>query len=316
MTLLEQIEEVWERGAATKAIKWAVQLEQAIPKITEHKKSFREWQPLRVYLSYTTATSSKIPFSLRYLGQEVATLTVEDAGPSLKVSPKTAGINSDRFGINFCGKVDWAGPEAREFRRAFRELDPTRYFDKLKSEEHHIESEFLRHMEDPTSGKFHGTFKHIQPVMMAGFPFQFPLPISGHSGLPKLSNGNIDILARRGTGGGTKISVWELKRPKTTAHAIDQAYIYAVTLLKMLRTPAAGDFWYKNVIGFGCSVPKHLTIESVVAVSISNDRNRRLFEEKFRKFKEQNSLEIGGDVINLHVAHYTKAPLTVELLPI
>jgi hypothetical protein len=58
--------------------------------------------------------------------------------------------------------------------------------------------------------------------MLGGFPFQFPLPISGNTGVPKLTDGNIDILARRGSGKGTKISVWELKRPNTTAHAISQ----------------------------------------------------------------------------------------------
>ncbi len=73
--------------------------------------------------------------------------------------------------------------------------------------------------------------------------------------MPKPTNGNIDILARRGTGKGTKISIWELKRPQTTAHAISQAYIYSVTLLKMLRTPQSGDIWYQDIIGFGRKVP-------------------------------------------------------------
>jgi len=314
LTLLEQVEEVWERGAAKKATEWAEQLKQAIPKINEHKKAFREWHPLKVYLSYTNATSSRIPFSLRYLGQEVATLTVDCGRPFLQVTEKTAKANFERFGISFANKVDWTGPEAREFRRLFRELDPSIHCTNVKSEEHHIESELLRHMENPTSSKFNGTFKHIQPVMMAGFPFQFPLPISGHTGLPKLSNGNIDILARRGTGKGTKISVWELKRPKTTAHAISQAYIYAVTLLKMLRTPDVGDFWYQDIIGFGSKVPDNITIESVVAVNILKPKNREIFEQKVREFKASNCLEIGPwkDKINLHVAHYKKEPLSVE----
>ena len=196
----------------------------------------------------------------------------------------------------------------------FRRLNHCDYYSSVKSEEHHVESEFLRHMKNPSAKKFNGTLRGIQPVMLGGFPFQFPVPISGNSGVPKPTNGNIDILARRGTGKGTKISIWELKRPQTTAHAISQAYIYSVTLLKMLRTPQSGDIWYQDIIGFGRKVPDKLTIESVVAVSIATDRNRKLFEKKLRAFKEENPLTIGNDTINLHIAHYRKDPLTVEMV--
>jgi hypothetical protein len=173
-------------------------------------------------------------------------------------------------------------------------------------------------MKDTTRNKFNGTLRGIQPVTLGGFPFQFPVPISGCRGVPRLTKGNIDILARRGTGKGTKISVWELKRPKTTAHAISQAYIYSVTLLKMLRTHRSGDIWYRDIIGFGCKVPDKLAIESVVAVSIADDRNRKVFEDKLRAFKSETSLSVGTDTINLHIAHYRENPrenqLTVEMM--
>jgi hypothetical protein len=173
-------------------------------------------------------------------------------------------------------------------------------------------------MKNPTRNKFNGTLQGIQPVMLCGFPFQFPLPISGNTGVPKLNKGkgNIDILARRGTGKGTKISVWELKRPGTTAHAIPQAYIYAVTLLRMLRTAQSGDIWYRDIIGFGCKVPDKLTIESVVAVSIASDRKRREFEDKLRAFKSENPLTVGNDTIRLLIAHYEKNPLKVKLMEV
>jgi hypothetical protein len=62
-------------------------------------------------------------------------------------------------------------------------------------------------------------------------------------------------------------------------------------------------------------VPDKLTIESVVAVSIATDRNRKVFEDKLRAFKKgENSLTIGNDTINLHIAHYRKDPLTVEMV--
>jgi len=169
-------------------------------------------------------------------------------------------------------------------------------------------------MKDPTGNKFHGTLRGIQPVLLEGFPFQFPLPISGNSGGPKPGNGNIDILSRRGLGKGTKISIWELKRPKTTGHAIEQAYIYAVTLLKMLRTPKTGHIWYRDIIGFGTDVPDRLTVECVVAVSIATQKNRDVFEEKLKTFKENNSLLVGGDTINFFIAHYEKDSMAVTLV--
>jgi hypothetical protein len=315
VNLLEQIEHLWNQGAEAKAAGWAEKLRDARESILSAKQRFHEWYPLKLYLSYTTATKSRIDFSLRYLGQQVATLRVDASGDVyINISPLTAAVNADLCGINLIGKHPWRGAEAQQFRRHFQCLDHSEYHSSVKSEEHYIESEFLRHMKDPTGSKFNGTLRGIQPVMLGGFPFQFPVPISGNTGVPKLTKGNIDILARRGTGKGTKISVWELKRPKTTAHAISQAYIYSVTLLKMLRTRQSGDIWYRDIIGFGCKVPDKLAIESVVAVSIADDRNRREFEDKLRAFKRENSLSIGNDTINLHIAHYRKKPLTVEMM--
>jgi hypothetical protein len=301
-----------------KAAGWAEKLRYATNSIRSDKQYFRKWDPLTAYLSYTNATKSGIDFSLRYLGQQVATLRVKAGGDVfINISPKTAAVNAKLFGIELVGEHPWKRAEAQKFRRHFRGLEHPKYHSSVKIEEHHIESEFLRQMRDPTGKKFNGTLKGIQPVMIGGFPFQFPVPISGNTGLPKLTKGNIDILARRGTGKGTRISVWELKRPKTTAHAISQAYIYSVTLLKMLRTPQSGDIWYRDIIGFGRKVPAKLRIESVVAVSIASDNNRKAFEKKMRAFKRENSLSVGNDTISLHIAHYRKGPpLTVEMVEV
>jgi hypothetical protein len=311
---LEQVNHVWNQGAEAKAAGWAEKLRDAKDSIQSDKKEFRKWHPLTAYLSYTNATKSGIDFSLRYLGQQVATLRVKAGGDVfISISPKTAAVNAKLCGIKLVGEHSWRGAEAQKFRKHFRDLEHPKYHSLVK-EEHHIESEFLRHMRNPSGKKFNGTFKGIQPVMLGGFPFQFPVPISGNTGVPKLTNGNIDILARRGSGNGTKISVWELKRPKTTAHAISQAYIYSVTLLKMLRTPESGDIWYRDIIGFGRKVPAKLKIESVVAVSIASDKNRKAFEEKMRAFKSENPLSIGADTISLHIANYQKSPLRVEMM--
>lgn len=313
MNLLEQVEVLWEQGAEKKAAGWADNLKGAKKSVLFAKRQFHEWYPLKVYLCYTDAIKSRPKFSLRYLGQEVATLQVEASGVFITISAKTAEVNGKQFHITLQDKHRWSGVEAQNFRRHFQRLNHPDYHSVVK-EEHHVESEFLRNMKNPSGKKFNGTLRGIQPVMFGGFPLQFPVPISGCKGVPKLTKGNIDILARRGTGNGTKISVWELKRPGVTAHAISQAYIYSVNLLKMLRTSQSGDIWYRDIIGFGCNVPSKLTIESVVAVSIATERNRKEFEDRLRAFKSENPLSIGNDKINLHIAHYQKDSLTVEMV--
>ena len=320
MNLLKQVEHLWSKEAETKAAGWAVKLRDAKKSIQSAKQQFHEWYPLKVYLCYSDAIERNIKFSLRYLGQEVATLQAGANDVSISIPPKTAAVNTRFCGIGLTGKYPWRASESQAFRKHFRSLEHREYHDSVHSEEHHIESEFLRHMKDPAGrSKFNGTFRGIQPVTLGGLPFQFPVPISGCKGVPNFTNGNIDILARRGAGKGTRISVWELKRPwelkrrNTTGHAISQAYIYSVTLLKMLRTHQSGDIWYRDIIGFGSKVPDRLVIESVVAVSIADDRNRRAFEDKLRAFKSNNRLSIGNDTIKLYMAHYRKDPLTVEM---
>lgn len=314
MGLLEQIEDIWLKGAESKAAGWAMQIRDAKPKLIKAGKMFRERSSLQVYLSYTRATKSQIPFSLRYLGQEVAILIVDtdENDVSLQIGKKTSITNFEDFKVDLCGTYKWGGPEASGFRKHFQNLPPKSV--KGRIEEHRIEADFLREMASGTSGKFAGTFRNIQPVLLADCPFQFPLPVSGDTGIPEYTNGNIDILARRGTGKGTKISIWELKKPKVTAHAIDQAYIYAVTLLKMLRTPVTGDIWYQDIIGFGGPVPDRITIEVVTAVSIVTKHHRSRFEEKIKAFKNENCLEIGAnkDQIDFFVAHYQTDPLIVD----
>jgi len=307
MTLLQQIEGHWTNQADGIAAKWAKKLKDYEDTVRESAKKFHEWHPLHVYLSVTRAMNASISFSLRYQGQEVASLSVNGDDVHLVISSKTAENNKKYFGIiNKPGEFLWRGKDAAEFRKQFK--NPNRLNGKGRVPEHRVESEFLKQMADDTSGKFAGTLKNIQPVLWAGCPFQFPLPISGNTGVPKPGKGNIDILARRGTGKGTRISIWELKKPGTSAHAIEQAYIYSVTLIKMLRSKTWGDFWYNNVIGFKGKVPDKLSIESVVAVSIKSERNQSAFTAKLQEFKAKNSLNVGNDSIKLFVAHYQEGP--------
>lgn len=157
------------------------------------------------------------------------------------------------------------------------------------------------------------TLAGIQPVTLAGCRFQFPLPLSGNSGEPKPSRGNLDMLARRGTGRGTRLSVWELKVPDARAFPIEQAYIYAVTLINVLRS-SSGEFWFRNIFGFQGRLPRKLIVESVVAVSFTRDATKKAFEDKHRAFRKEVPLELGPDSIKLCAAYYQRNPLRIDLV--
>lgn len=315
MSLLDKIEICWTKKAEEQSVQWADKLKANKEDLQKAAKQFHEWRPLHVYLSVTRATKTGISFGLRYQGQEVASLVV-NGDVQLVISPKVAKKNSEYFGINAKGTYNWQSLDAAKFREDFKKVTPLKA---LRFPEHSVESEFLKQMAADTREKFGGTLKHIQPVLLAGCPFQFPLPISGSEGVPKPSKGNIDILARRGTGRGTKISIWELKKPDTTVHAIEQVYIYAVTLIKMLRSQHndSGRTWYQDIIGFKSDVPDQLIIEGVVAVSL-NSRQRDKFNLKLQKFKAENSLSVGNNnSINLYVAYYQEGPpMAVDIQPV
>jgi len=312
MALLDDINEVWNDETVQLANKWATQLMANKKKVKVAVTKFREWGPVHVYLSFTRATSDSLTFSLRYNGQEVASLSVSKE-VKLVISEKTARNNSKYFGFEMAGRFDWNGVKAAEFRRFFK--DPDLINKPIRVIEHKVESEFLKQMADKTVSKFSGTFKNIQPVLFAGCPFQFPLPIAGNTGSPVRKNGNIDILARRGTGKGTRISIWELKKPNTTAHAIEQAYIYAVTLIKMLQTDSA-NIWYQDIIGFKGVVPDSMTMECVLGVSLKSDKSKAAFVEKARQFTINNPMSVEFAKIKFYVAHYKESPLTVELIEV
>lgn len=312
MALIDDINKVWNEETVKLTNNWAAKLVSNKNKVLDAVTKFHEWGPIHVYLSFTRATSKSVTFSLRYNGQEVASLSVNKE-VKLVISEKTARNNSKYFGIEMAGRFTWDGSEAAKFRRFFKNPDlnnkPVRVI------EHRVESEFLKQMADKTAGKFSGTFKNIQPVLFAGCPFQFPLPIAGNTGSPVRKNGNIDILARRGTGKGTRISIWELKKPNTTAHAIEQAYIYAVTLIKMLQTDSA-SFWYQDVIGFKGDVPDSITMECVLGISLEKEKSKAAFVEKARQFTRNNTMSVGFANIKFYVANYKEHPLSVELIEV
>lgn len=259
------------------------------------KKKFHRWMPLRMYVSVTKTKPGKCAeFSVRFYGQEVARLLVNNEKAILKLSGHNKR-NKKWFGQNLSDKdYDWKGEEAKEFRAYFKKRaaffhgEPT-----VRSPEHRIESKFIIEM-CKGSGKFGISGLKIQPVMLAKkFPLQIPIPISANTGRPNPGNGYIDILARRrGIGNKTRLSIWELKKPHAYQHAASQAYIYAYTILHIIRNTKRGSEWYK-LFGFTLPVPGALKIDAVVAITsdqLSKYNKEKAWLEKKRLLPDRERL--------------------------
>lgn len=285
---------------------WLRALEQGKEIIKQARKQFHQWNPLRVYVSVTKVRSSKsrVLFSLRFFGQEVAELVVKTGEVKLRLIKRHSKQNIECFNRPpMVGDFEWNGQVAREFRSYFKKKAQSSSGkpEEVRSIEHRVESKFIKEM-IKGSGKFGVAGLEIQPVTIAGCPLQFPVPISASTGMPNNKGyGNIDILARhRGNDNRTRLSVWELKKPNTYNHPASQAYIYAITLLHILRHTKNGSRWYAL---FGCKrpIPKSLEIEAVVA--ITEDKQKRFNKEK-AVLQKDTSFDIDGDRIRLYVAYY------------
>jgi hypothetical protein len=309
-----QVTEMWEKNKAhfeRKLDGWLRAIKESQSLLRDARTQFHQWGPLRVYVSVAKAASRSRPvFSLRFFGQEVAELLVKDSGITLRLK-RHSEKNLRCFQ---CPRADgdyrWHGPEAVAFRRHFKDLaSSTGGKPKVQSPEHRVEAKFLQEMLKG-SGKFGVPDLRIQPVMIGACPLQFPLPISASSGCPKEGNGHIDILARRlGAGNKRRLSVWELKKPETYGQAASQAYIYARTLLHVLRDTKNGQEWYK-VFGYKGQLPRSLELEAVVA--ITRDQEGQFITEK-KELDKSTSFVIGGDSIRLYAAYYIEEGQSIRL---
>lgn len=295
----------------TRISDWADRIEKNKTVIQNAKKLFQKWRPLRFYTSVTkTKGISSVVFSVRFYGQEIAELYIKNDITTLVISKQISGKNKDYFGLSLKpGKYDWKHDnEAILFRKHFKQLIASTPNIKTGIPEHHVESVIISEMEKKLKTKFGGAFSDIQPVTIESFPFQMPLPISASSGKPAYSDGKIDILARRRCSDGkVRISVWELKKPRTFAKALDQVYIYSVCLSHLLRS-SAGKRWYK-IFGFNRPLPEKLEIEAVVVVT--SDQKEKLHSQ-VQNFIRKNPIQIGNDLIKLSAAYYNEKTFFVE----
>jgi hypothetical protein len=293
---------------------WLDALQAGANQLILSKKEFHRWDPLGAYVSVTKAKSrAKSIFSLRFFGQEVANLTVKDKQVLLVLGKKHETRNKRWFKALSIGKGEyfWNGEQAKELRAYFKNIAVLENGKPdVRSVEHRIESKFIIEM-SKGYGKFGIDNLRIQPVVIADkFPLQIPVPISASTGEPKPGNGYIDILARhRLKNNKTNLSVWELKKPGAYQYAASQAYIYALTLLKVIRHSKRGAEWFK-LFGSSGQIPKSLEIEAIVAIDRKQERG---FKKELDILMKETPLAIENDKIKLLAAYYIEKSRAIIL---
>ena len=266
--------------------------------------------PFTFAISTTKAHGSNTKLDVKYLGQNVAMLTVTK--DSIKITTKsekkskpdeenkrTLEENNKRdFGCEIIlDDEPWRGKNARAFRKHFEE----RVHVKETNQEKRIETLLLNEFDKGTQKKLY----NITPVKLAGiyYPMVTPLAASDEDIVKYNSRcigGAIDILARTGTGGrGTYLCVIEVKdeakRAESPDIVIKQAIKYAVFVRELLRSPA-GESWWK-IFGFRGNIKDKLLIHAVCAMP-DNDLDKDFIGMK---------LPIEQDIIQLDCIYFKES---------
>ena len=247
------------------------------------KKKFYKRKPFTYYETISKINKNKMNVSVRYLGQEVAEITVESDGEVTISTDKYNDRNKNNFNCNIkLDNVSWnKSEEAKKFRKFFIEREALRNNKNKNNEEHRIESSLLTEfLKENSEDKL---LCGIQPVTFVGFRFPMPIAITASGKEPELggkegsSGGNIDILARTK---GRKITVIELKdenKPQEDINKVlEQATAYAIFILKLLRSNS-GEKWYK-IFGFTGNIPKKIKIRVCSAMPLKKDGTYDTFE--------------------------------------
>ncbi len=281
---------------------YAQKITQNLDFIKSVRKSFRQWHPLTVYLNTTSAQNAKktVGFDLRYYGQTVARLTGHESGKH-KLSTKGFEINNLRdfdCDLQLSG-VDWAGVEAAEFRKYFRNRKgPRKIEENSGNEEHRLESLWLTELLKQ-GGKALPNTKAVE-IGKVRFPMPTPISASNHKAVrySGVYGGGIDIFARTGTGGiNTYLCIMELKdenvKSEPPIDALKQSIAYATFIRELLRSESGRQWW--TLFGFKGEIPKKLILYAacVMPSSSCNDYS----------FKDM-TLDIDDDVIKLHYIYF------------
>ena len=213
------------------------------------RRFYRRYR-LYYYLNVSQIKKGK-EFDIRFLGQSVGTVIVENDNVYLTVSDKQAS-NSRKFGydeekIGKINKSAWLSKEAKNFRAFFKNCDKG-----LNGKECMVESALYSELEKIKSEN--KTLCNIKPISYAGVRFHLPTPLRACDSKENkifISKdgrgvGGIDLLCRRRTGSKANIVVIEIKNGNKSDESFDktmkQAISYALFIRELIHSDA-GEFW-------------------------------------------------------------------------
>lgn len=268
-------------------------------------KQFHKAEPFTYYEPISSIQKGKsLKVSVRYLGQEVAEITVpynNEESKNITISTKKYDkTNKSDFECNIkLDNVSWRyDNSAKKFRKYFKERESKRDNTNKGNEEHRIESllltDFLKTKSDDK------LLCGIQPVTFASYRFPMTTAITASKTIQLGAKdgscgGGIDILARTK---GKKITVIELKDENNDNEPVDkvleQATAYATFLIHLLRSKS-GQKWYE-IFGFKGELPKKITVRVCSAMPIKKDG----CYEEFESFK----LLCGNDVLEYYWMYF------------
>lgn len=241
--------------------------------IASNRKLFREFSPLRFYLSTTNAKNAnkKLSLDVRYRGQSVATLDAFNSVISVSTTNQDKNNSRDFDCAIALNNIPWRDPLCNNFRKFFKNRISSRNsIGNKQNEEHNVENLLLTEFSKRTANN--KRIIGIQPIKICGNRFGMPTPLraSNHQFLTyaKQYGGGIDIFARTGKGKATYLTVIEVKDENKLLEppeaALQQAIQYAVFIRELLRS-ASGQNWYA-IFGFKGALPKKLVIRAACAM--------------------------------------------------
>jgi len=265
-----------------------------------HKTRFHEWSPLHLHMTVGSA-KRHMEYSLRYRGQDVATLNVGRENITMSTT-RFASTNMRDFECDIAlYKCEWRSEAAKLFRNHFKKVGRRTNVSQKGNEEHRCESLLLSEFSKKKSTE--KLILNIQPVKLAGIArFQMPTPLKA-SDMRNLeysgpNGGGIDIISRIGKS--TKLCIMEVKDEhipsEPPAKVIQQGLAYATFIRELLRSKSGEGWW--NIFGFKGAPPASLDIYTACVMPSSPCNDTSFAGTK---------LKIGCDSIHLHHLYFNEA---------
>lgn len=213
--------------------------------VKELKGRFKKPTALDIYCSLSEQRNNN-EIQLRYLGVKVATIILCD---DKKIQIKFEKEGCEKFhlflSVDFTKKFDWKDPVATTFRKHFTDISNEDYKDSIKKEAK-FENRILYTMQNKSKNSIYLNGLSITPIISAEKAFfQMPTAISAskkdniHISTKGHGGGGIDILARKGKGRYSSLTLFELKDENTESESpemvMKQALSYATFLVKLIE---------------------------------------------------------------------------------